>query len=83
MNVIIEGGFLSRNDKPTTLQEYVEGKLSGYDYDSGQLESLSRQANRNTEAIARLLEKLAELRVLKLDDVPGIVGGYEALARVD
>ena len=65
------------SDKTESIVEFTERHLDGSDWDSGALEQTQRATRDIANAFGRLLETLAEQRVLTAPTVTYIVEGYE------
>jgi hypothetical protein len=57
-------------------ETYAHEKLSGDDYESGQLEAVVRRAENNSAAIGRLLEGLLNTGHLTTDNVEYVLKGF-------
>lgn len=72
--IIINSGSITNSYD--SIEEYIEFKLDGEDYETGILESAAATAKNNSKAIGRLLNVLAEKEIIDADDVANIVDDY-------
>lgn len=59
-----------------SLEEYAEYRLDGDDYGKGQMEATTDTAKNNSKAIGRLLDFLANKKLLTAKEAVTIVEGY-------
>jgi hypothetical protein len=68
---------VSKFNEPVTLKDFVRKGLSGFDYDSGQLETLETAVSKQAEMFARLIELLVQKFHLTAKEVMILVNGYD------
>jgi len=56
---------------------FVKGELDGSDYNQGQLETIDSTVDKTVEAFGRLLNILAEKKLLTAGDITRIVSIYD------
>lgn len=68
--------FKNWNGRELNIREYVLENLDGSDYDSGQLETLSRTVDNISGAFARLVEHLVSKNLMNKEEVQLVIKGF-------
>lgn len=58
------------------VEDFVASQLDGDDYERGRLEAAERTASNACQAIGRLLDLMAEKRIINASDICKIVDSY-------
>lgn len=82
MKVVVTDWRDSTKTKEQSLQDYVEEHLDGSDFERGSLETAQATARNVLTAFSRLVEVLAEKKVITTAEFSQIVHGYERELKV-